>query len=121
LIRLANEADIGIHPLIAVSNQTRYALPNKLFEYVMASCALCVSDTPEMSGLVAKYGLGRLIAAPTPAAIADAVNGFTPESVQNFKLRASAAAKELCWEHERSILLTAYEEIAERIERTDGR
>jgi len=107
LISRAHAFDIGIFALPSSSAQNVYALPNKLFEYVMAGLTLCVTDLPEMASIVRGHGLGRLIPSADPAAIAAAVNGFDRESVAAYKRRSLDAARVLCWEEEGKRLLAA--------------
>ena len=105
LIRAACTADIGIHPLLVTSNQMRYTLPNKLFEYLMAGLAVCVTGIPEMAEIVERFGVGVTVPEPTAAGIAAAVNSLDRASIDACKQRALVAAKELCWEHEAEKLL----------------
>jgi glycosyltransferase involved in cell wall biosynthesis len=104
----ANTADVGIHPLPAVNRQTRYALPNKLFEYAMAGLAVCVSGAPEMRGVVEQYDLGVTFADAEPGTIARAVNSLTSASVASFKHNALRAAHTLSWDVEKHRLLEVY-------------
>lgn len=113
LVRLANEADIGIHPIPATTTQTRYCLPNKFFEYTMAGLALCVSAAPEMVRLLELHDLGTSFTESTPEAIAAAVNSFTREAVAAHKRNALRAAHELSWQSERNRLLAQYETLAQ--------
>jgi glycosyltransferase involved in cell wall biosynthesis len=113
LVPLANESDIGIHPLLATSDQTRFSLPNKLFEYLMAGLAVCVSDLPEMASIVRRYGVGVLLSSTTPDAIAAAVNGIDLSVLPELKARALAAARELCWEKEKRVLVEAVAGVAD--------
>lgn len=111
LVSAANECDIGFFGSPDYSPQKRFTAPNKLFEYLMAGLALCVSDLPEMRRVVVAHDLGRLFTSLEPATIAAAINGFTRESIDRYKRRALEAAKVLCWEHERKPLIDAYAEI----------
>jgi glycosyltransferase involved in cell wall biosynthesis len=113
LVPLANEADIGVHPLLLTSEQTRFSMPNKLFEYLMAGLAVCVSDAPEMASIVRRYGVGVIVASTTPQGIAEALNGIELAALPQFNSRALAAARELCWENEQSVLLDAVAAMAE--------
>ncbi|MBV8162028.1 MAG: hypothetical protein JO265_13990 [Acidimicrobiia bacterium] len=107
----AGTADVGIHPLPAVNRQTRYALPNKLFEYAMAGLAVCVSDAPEMRRVVEQHRLGVTFADAEPATIASAVNSLTSERIALFKQNALRAAKQLSWDVEKERLLEVYSSI----------
>jgi glycosyltransferase involved in cell wall biosynthesis len=112
LIARAATADVGVHPIAGRTDQTRFCLPNKFFEYVMAGLAVCVSDLPEMRRLVAEHSLGWLIPAHTAEAIADTVNAMTPETVQHHRASARAAAQALSWESESTKLLAVFERLS---------
>lgn len=111
LVAAANECDIGFFASPDYSPQKLFTAPNKLFEYLMAGLALCVSDLPEMRRVVAGHDIGRLFKSLAPEAIAQAINGFTRESIDRYKRRSLEAAKVLCWERERTPLIDAYAEI----------
>lgn len=107
MIELANLADIGVHPLDGINRNNRLAMPNKLFEYMAAGLALCVSDLPEMASVVRHHDCGRLIPDGGEKHLAETINGFTPESIAHYKRQSLAAAKILCWERERQAFLAA--------------
>ncbi len=108
LVREAAAFDIGLFALPGHSRHNRYALPNKFFEYTMAGLALCISDLPEMAGLLRQYDLGRLIPAVEPAAIAAAINSFDRNAIAAYKRNALKAAKELNWERESEKMVEHY-------------
>ncbi len=114
LVREAARFDIGLFALPGHSQQNVHVLPNKFFEYTMAGLALCVSDLPEMTLLLKRYDLGRLIPSVTPQAIAAAVNGFDRASIDTYKRKALEAAKILNWEAEADRLLVAVEKAVHR-------
>jgi glycosyltransferase involved in cell wall biosynthesis len=109
LVREASRFDIGLFALPGHSRHNRFALPNKLFEYIMAGLAVCVSDLPEMARIVRDFDLGALIGAVEPDAIAAAVNGFDRARIDDCKKRALEAARQLNWEVEGAPLLAAAE------------
>jgi glycosyltransferase involved in cell wall biosynthesis len=109
LIQRAADADIGIHVLPPVSYQNSHALPNKLFEYLMAGLAVIVSDLPAMREIVVGRDVGRVVEADTPAAIAAAVNSMKREDIARFREAALASSATLCWEKERSVFVDACE------------
>lgn len=113
MVAAANRSDIGIHPIPPTSNQTRYCLPNKFFEYTMAGLALCVSNSDEMVALLHRHHLGRVIAVHTPEAIAAAINGFDRPMIDDAKRQAVMAAATLCWEQEQDRLLAVFHHLTE--------
>jgi glycogen(starch) synthase len=104
-------ADIGIHPMPALTNQTRFALPNKFFEYTMAGLVVCVVGGSEMARLVTEQRNGVLLASSRSEAIAEAVNGLDRATVSDLKRASLAAAKDLSWESEQSRLTGLYEHV----------
>lgn len=109
LIAEASAFDIGLFSLPGTSQHYTYALPNKLFEYVMAGLCLCVSDLPDMAAVVREFDLGPLISAVTPEGIAEAINSLNCELIDGHKRRALAAARELNWKRESARMVDAYE------------
>ena len=109
LIQRAADADVGIHVLPGVSYQNDHALPNKLFEYIMAGLAVIVSDLPAMREIVVGRGVGRVVKGDTSAAIAEAVNSMKREDIEHFRRASLASGATLCWETEQSIFVDACE------------
>lgn len=107
LIGAATASDVGIFLYRDRSPQMRFVLPNKLFEYVMAGLAVCVSDLAEMAAVVEAHDLGTLVPEVTPEAIAAAINALDRATIDRYKQRALAAARELNWESEQKIFLRA--------------
>ena len=81
----------------------RYALPNKLFDYLHAGLPVVVSDLPELGGVVTGNRVGATCDPTDPASIADAVDRVTADP----ELRANVdrAAPLYTWEREREKLL----------------
>lgn len=113
VVDAAAGADLGLCLLPDSSRHNRFALPNKLFEYLMAGLAVIVSPVPDMAEIVRGYGCGTL-AAVEPAAIAAAVNGLDRAAIDRMKRGALAAAAELNWTRERDTLLSVYDGLARR-------
>jgi glycosyltransferase involved in cell wall biosynthesis len=112
VVAAANEtADIGIHAMPAVTNQTRFALPNKLFEYTMAGLAVAVVKGSEMARVVTEHGNGVLLPECRSGAIAATVNALSVEQVAELKHASLAAALDLSWESEQRRLTSLYERV----------
>ncbi len=108
MVGLANGADIGLFVQEDVSLHKHHTLPNKLFEYIMAGLAVCVSDLPEMARVVRDHQVGRLVPELAPQAIADVINSFSRDQINAFKRSSLEAAQVLCWEVELRPMLDAY-------------
>ena len=55
LINYTAGADIGVALIENISKSYYYALPNKLFEYIMANVPVLISDLPQMKKIVDDY------------------------------------------------------------------
>ncbi len=91
----------------------RYALPNKIFDYIQAGVPVLVSKLPEMEKIVTYYNLGQ-------CSIASAAQQLTGE-IQNiisnrtklelYHQNCKKAAENLNWENEQKILTSLFESI----------
>jgi glycosyltransferase involved in cell wall biosynthesis len=107
LISVAQASDVGVFLSRDLSPQMRFVLPNKLFEYLMAGLAVCVSDLAEMAAIVNAHKAGVLVPHVTPAVVADQINSLDRPTINALKQRALAAARKLNWENERAVFLRA--------------
>jgi hypothetical protein len=110
LVRVANDYDIGLFLLPPVNFHRRYALPNKLYEFVQARLAVAIGPSPEMASLVRQYGCGIVADDFAPETLAAALNGLDDDSIAAFKRASDAAAEELCAEKNEPVVLKAVED-----------
>ncbi len=54
-------ADYGINLIEPLSFSYKLALPNKMFEYIMAGVPQIISDLPAMRKIVENYGIGEIV------------------------------------------------------------
>lgn len=108
LVASANQADIGYFAFDVFSNQRKYTLPNKFFEYIMSGLALVVMDVPELSKIIREHQNGRLVATFDAEAIANAINGLTRSDIEEMKRNSLRAAESLCWETEQKVFVEGY-------------
>jgi hypothetical protein len=109
LSRLANAYDVGLFLLPPVNFNWRFALPNKLFEFVQGRLAVAIGPSPEMARVVRKYGLGIVAKDFTPEALATELNSLDASAIAAFKRAAHAAADELCAERNEEVFLRVVE------------
>lgn len=99
---LSIEEDLGLN--------YRYALPNKLFDYIQAEVPVLVSNLPEMKAIVQRYKIGAISNNLEPKALAnnimEALNNGEKRTV--WKENLKEAAKELTWEKEEKVLREIY-------------
>ena len=111
-VGLSIEEDLGIN--------YRYALPNKLFDYIQARLPVLVSDLPEMKKIVEKYSIGEVLKSREPKLLAEQIKRMleNEEQYQNWKINLELAARELCWQREEEKLEQLYRNV--RIELDNG-
>ena len=95
LIKTLNQYDVGIHLLPPVNFNHRWALPNKVFDYVQARLGIVVGPSPEMARLVKKNALGKVTEGYEAQDLAKALETLSNEDVQRFKSASDKAAKTL--------------------------
>lgn len=99
---LSIEEDLGLN--------YRYALPNKLFDYIQAHVPVLVTNLPEMVAIVDEYKIGEITYSLDPEKLAQSIN----DALQNKEKRKiwrnnlTKAAKELSWENEEKIVTEIY-------------
>jgi glycosyltransferase involved in cell wall biosynthesis len=99
----AANSDLGVFVTTLDTPQRHLTMPNKLFEYIGAGLAVLVSPAADMRALVETHGVGLVSADAGPKAIAAALNSLGLASVEQFRMTARKAARELCWEVERDV------------------
>jgi hypothetical protein len=95
-----NVYDVGVYCLPPISVNTRYALPNKFFDFIQARLAVAVGPSEGMAPLTAEFGLGPISADFTEAAFTAALEGLDATSVRAYKAASHAHALELSSERD---------------------
>lgn len=110
LIKVASQSHVGVVLTQPVSDNFKYTVSNKIFEYIQARIPVILSDVPEHRYLNEKYKIGIIIDSITPEKIAEAINKlYTDEELYNyFKRNVEIAAKHLTWENEGTKLISIY-------------
>ncbi len=85
IIPFINQYDIGLFNLPPSNFNYKFALPNKLFEFIQARLCIVVSPSPEMAKIVKQYNLGVVSEDFTADAIAEVIKKLTREDIENYK------------------------------------
>jgi glycosyltransferase involved in cell wall biosynthesis len=96
---LSIEEDLGLN--------YRYALPNKLFDYIQHQVPVLVSNLPEMSKMVNRYQVGMILKSHDPEQMALQLHEalFDMHLREHWIENLPKAAEELCWEKEEKVLV----------------
>ncbi|MDX9882207.1 MAG: glycosyltransferase [Prolixibacteraceae bacterium] len=105
------QADLGLSIEEDLGLNYKYALPNKLFDYIQAEIPVLVSNLPEMKKIVEDYRVGAILESHQPSQIARQIEAIlnNREQIAGWKENLKRAAAELCWEKEKETLKTIYE------------
>ena len=85
-----------------------YALPKKIFEYIMAGLAVVVTPLEEMKKLVQNGQIGVVAEDHSWDAMARALNALTPEEINRYKKNSLTLAKNLNADNEMEKLMGIY-------------
>jgi len=100
--------DMGIHLLRAVNLNHLYALPNKLFDFIMAGLGVAVFPLPEMARIVKEHQIGVLLPDQSLQKMAEAINALTSDQIDVFKKNSLSLAKTLNGNVEMTKLMDIY-------------
>lgn len=103
----AREATLGVSGELPVTDNHRYALPNKVFDYLQVGLPILAGEAPLIRQLVENLGAGYVVESWQPKVIAAALREIEKmgEAYQGWVVRAREAARRLNWESQEECLL----------------
>lgn len=106
LTKLTPQAVVGLSVEEDMGLNYRYALPNKLFDYIQAHVPVLVSNLPEMAAVVKKYGIGVITDSLEPEVLAEIFSEMLTDAARRkiWKQNLEKAAGQLTWENEKIVL-----------------
>lgn len=107
LIDYTAGAFVGLSLIENVSLSYYYALPNKLFEYIMAEIPVIVTDLPQMKKIINEYKVGFVIRENDTAELGNILNKLKDDSefYRQLKSNCKLTSETLNWEVEIKQLL----------------
>ena len=107
LPKITASADVGVSLIENLSKSYYYALPNKLFEYIMAEVPVIVSNLPQMKDIVDKYDVGFSVDTENRTELLTVIKKLTEDRslYQSKKHNCQIASQELNWEKEVTTIL----------------
>lgn len=97
VLGISLEEDLGLN--------YRYALPNKIFDYIQAEVPILISDLPEMKKIVSQYNVGEVVNNRMPKLIAKQIETMLKK---DFSDNLKTAKKELVWKTDEQKLLDLF-------------
>jgi glycosyltransferase involved in cell wall biosynthesis len=106
-------ADVGLCFIEPVSISYQYALPNKLFEYIMAGIPVLASDLPQIKKIIDDFHIGISIPAnSSPQEIAEKLKELTSFGVkEKYKKALEIASDQFCWENQEKMIIEMVEKL----------
>jgi glycosyltransferase involved in cell wall biosynthesis len=106
LMQFTLNADIGLALDKPLSENYKFSLPNKLFDYIQAGIPVISSELIELKKIIDKYQLGCFVASVTPEEIAKKINFLiqNPEILHTYRSNCAQAAEIEIWENEKVVL-----------------
>jgi glycosyltransferase involved in cell wall biosynthesis len=103
----AREATLGVSGELPVTDNHRYALPNKVFDYLQVGLPILAGEAPLIRRLVENLGAGYVVESWQPKVIAAALREIEKmgEAYQSWVVRAREAARRLNWQSQEECLL----------------
>jgi glycosyltransferase involved in cell wall biosynthesis len=101
-------ADIGLALIENISVSYYYALPNKMFEYILTGVPVLASNLPQMKKIIDEYEIGLYADPENLNEVSSALKKllFDKTLLDKIKISSKKAAEELNWEKEVRKLLS---------------
>jgi glycosyltransferase involved in cell wall biosynthesis len=108
LLKYISGGDIGLCYIENISKSYYYALPNKLFEYIMAGTPVIGSSLPQIKDIIEKYKVGEVVDCNKPEELYEALKKLIEKKDlrKEYSQACLQAAKTLNWETESESLKT---------------
>ena len=113
VITAIGDADVSVCLFRETSLNQRFAMPNKLFESLLAGVPLLVSDLPDMAALVQRMQAGLAVDQADPEAIVEAIRTLLQRRADFVPTDAARDALEqnCSWEGQEQTLLALYDRL----------
>ena len=113
MMAFTSHADLGLTLDKPTSDNYRYSLPNKVFDYIHAETPIIGTNLVEVAHVIVTHHVGTVIEELTPEALARAIRHYQehPDLLQTQKANCRVAAATENWENEREVLKQIYPSI----------
>lgn len=113
MMQLTSNANIGLSLDKPLSDNYRFSLPNKLFDYIQAGIPILSSELFELKKIITKYEIGCFVKTVSPEEIAKNINFLiaNPDILDVYKTNCIRAAENENWELEKMKLVRFIEDL----------
>lgn len=101
-------ADLGLSLEEDLGLNYRYALPNKIFDYIQALVPILISDLEEMKKVIELYAVGEIISSREPKKLAEQITNILQNEKGFYSKQLELAKKDLNWDKESEKLVDLF-------------
>ena len=108
------QADLGLILLENMGLNYYYSLPNRVFDFIKHKVPILAIDFPEIKKVVEEYDVGYCVSDLDPKYLAETIAKIRndKERIEQWKLNAEKASRELTWEKDEIYLSEILKEIS---------
>lgn len=114
IVDVLNSYDVGIYALPPTSDNQKWALPNKFFEFIQARLAVVIGPSPEMAAFVSTYDLGIVSKGFDAESLAKVMGALTPKEILKYKENAQKVALRLSSEPQKTKIVDMVSDILKK-------
>jgi len=107
-MKYVSSADWGIYLMENICKNHDYALPNKIFDYLLAGLPVVVSNLKEMTKLVENHKVGYTIDPENKNEVIKLLKDFDEKTKEKFLQNLDVVGKKYCWEEQEKFLIDLY-------------
>jgi len=112
LLYYTASADLGVIPYSPTTDvNTRFASPNKLYEFIAARLPILSNRLEFIESIVTTNGFGLVRSLDSPVEVAAALDEFPLHRLAEFRANLTERGSAFLWETEQERLVTAYNEM----------
>ncbi|MCS7053879.1 MAG: glycosyltransferase [Ignavibacterium sp.] len=106
LLNYTSGSFVGLSLIENLSLSYYYALPNKLFEYIMAEIPVIVTNLPQMKSVIDEFQVGYVVEESDIESLKAILQELSSDKnhYEQLKLNCRKASEILCWEKEFTLL-----------------
>lgn len=111
VLDVAAGADVGVSLLEDTCLNHRLALPNKLFEYLMAGLPTIVSDFPEVGRVVEEFDVGLAVDPSRPDMVTQAIQKMVDDEPARLRWKSNTpkVTETFSWSNASQVMTRAYQ------------
>jgi len=95
IVPFVNQYDVGLFLCPPTNLNLKYALPNKLFEFIQGRLVVAIGPSVEMKKIVERYDCGIVAGSFDPRDMAERLKELNVEKIMHYKRQSGLAAREL--------------------------